>query len=237
MAVFHQWHCLVKVILPSAYTFLYREISSFSYSPKHPRLFLALSKHVSLSEEMATLRPATMISMAPRHYLFTQSSAVQLSRRAFSSSQSSRLRASQITASQFKSGPAPPRLPKEDQEIFEALQKQSTGAFSTPRQPPKINQSPDSTSIEVDQAEAETTQRAEKMADSGTQASFKEEFDRVIEARGKGEELHPNVRRGSRPEFEGETNPKTGEVGGPKNEPLRWGAAGEWSYNGRTTDF
>ena len=75
------------------------------------------------------------------------------------------------------------------------------------------------------------------MAEEGQKKSFKDEFDRVIEARGKGEELHPNVRRGARPEFDGETNPKTGEVGGPKNEPLRWGAAGEWSYNGRTTDF
>ena len=35
-------------------------------------------------------------------------------------------------------------------------------------------------------------------------------------------------------------NPVTGEVGGPKNEPLRWGSTGErgdWSYNGRVTDF
>lgn len=67
---------------------------------------------------------------------------------------------------------------------------------------------------------------------------LKERFEKVaFEARGEGEELHPNVRRGAKPEFEGEVNPKTGEVGGPKNEPLRWGAAGEWAYNGRTTDF
>lgn len=75
------------------------------------------------------------------------------------------------------------------------------------------------------------------MASQGSERSFKDEFNRVIEARGKGEELHPNVRRGAPPEFEGDTNPTTGEVGGPKNEPLRWGASGEWSYNGRTTDF
>lgn len=186
---------------------------------------------------MATLRPSAIVSMAPRHYLFTQSTATQHSRRFLSSSPSIRLRASQVAASQFRTGPAPPRLPKEEQEIFEALQRQSTGAFSTPRQTPQINQSPDSTPIEVNEAEAETTNRAEKMAEAGTQTSFKEEFDRVIEARGKSEELHPNVRRGARPEFDGETNPKTGEVGGPKNDPLRWGAAGEWSYNGRTTDF
>lgn len=61
-----------------------------------------------------------------------------------------------------------------------------------------------------------------------------------LEASGKGEELHPDMRRGAKPEFEGDTNPKTGEVGGPKNEPLRWGSGeerGDWSYNGRVTDF
>ncbi|KAL0640717.1 hypothetical protein Q9L58_000021 [Maublancomyces gigas] len=46
--------------------------------------------------------------------------------------------------------------------------------------------------------------------------------------------LHPDARRGAAPEFEGDTNPKTGEVGGPKNDPLRHG---DYSYNGRVTDF
>ncbi|GLB06817.1 putative mitochondrial protein, conserved [Aspergillus tubingensis] len=105
----------------------------------------------------------------------------------------------------FSSGPAPPRLPKEEQEIFEELQRKSTGAFSTPQ----INQSPDS----------EPAVAAE------------------INATGKGEELHPDVKYGVKPEFEGEKNPKTGEIGGPKNEPLRWGAEGDWSYGGRVTDF
>lgn len=58
-----------------------------------------------------------------------------------------------------------------------------------------------------------------------------------IAAKGDGEELHPNVRRGAPNEFEGDTNPKTGEVGGPKTEPQRWGHASDWSYNGRVTDF
>jgi hypothetical protein len=39
------------------------------------------------------------------------------------------------------------------------------------------------------------------------------------------------------PEFEGDVNPKTGEAGGPKNEPLKWGGRGDWSYNGKVTDF
>lgn len=58
-----------------------------------------------------------------------------------------------------------------------------------------------------------------------------------VDATGQGEELHPNVRRGAAPEFTGDVNPKTGEVGGPKNDPLRWGAEADWSYNGRVTDF
>ncbi|AET40671.1 Sdh8p Ecym_6291 [Eremothecium cymbalariae DBVPG len=36
------------------------------------------------------------------------------------------------------------------------------------------------------------------------------------------------------PEFEGDVNPKTGEIGGPKQDPLRHG---DYSYNGRVTDF
>ena len=185
---------------------------------------------------MANLRRAVpALSSAPRHYLFTRSTISILPHRSLSSS----IRTQQDSSSSFGqfSGPAPPRLPKEEQEIFETLQKQSTGAFSTPRATPQINQSPDSTPAEADEAESETTLRAEKMAESGSQQSFKEEFNRVIQARGKGEELHPNVRRGAKPEFEGDVNPKTGEVGGPKNDPLRWGASSEWSYNGRTTDF
>lgn len=122
----------------------------------------------------------------------------------------------------FATGPSPPRLPPKEQEEFERLQKASTGAFSTPRTPassrPQINQSPDSEPI----VEAE------------------KKIEARVAATGKGEELHPDVRRGAKPEFEGEINPKTGEVGGPKNEPLRWGSTGErgdWSYNGRVTDF
>ncbi|WEW57182.1 hypothetical protein PRK78_002644 [Emydomyces testavorans] len=112
----------------------------------------------------------------------------------------------------FQTGPAPPRLPKEEQEIFEHLQCQSTGAFSTPRAPPKVNQ-------------------------PGETAGSPSRQERGSSQINEGEELHPDVRRGAKPEFEGDVNPKTGEVGGPKNEPLRWGAGGDWSYNGRVTDF
>jgi hypothetical protein len=139
----------------------------------------------------------------------------------------------------FGAGPAPPRLPKEEQDLYEQLQKSSTGAFSTPsikptvvvnqsserpseiqaRQPPRINQSPVS---DVDSMSTEP--KAENV-------------NAKVIARGEGEELHPDIRRGAKPEFEGDRNPKTGETGGPKNDPLRWGGGVDWSYNGRVTDF
>jgi hypothetical protein len=142
----------------------------------------------------------------------------QLSRRAAAFSTSTAHKVSSF------GGPSPPRLPKEEQELFEKLQKQSTGAFSQPKPDPeptsqpsirmKINQSPDSAEPEI-------------------------RFENGKEIK-KGEEFHPNMRRGAPPEFEGDVNPKTGEIGGPKNEPLRWGSthnSGDWSYNGRVTDF
>ncbi|KAH6639946.1 hypothetical protein BKA67DRAFT_633072 [Truncatella angustata] len=67
------------------------------------------------------------------------------------------------------------------------------------------------------------------------------EFERLQRSANTQEPLDPvsnlPLRKGAPPEFEGEVNPKTGEVGGPKNEPLRWGHSGDWSYNGRVTDF
>jgi hypothetical protein len=182
------------------------------------------------------------ISSAPRAHLFAK--------RTYSFS-AARF-ADEKSISLFNRGPSPPLLPKEDQDLFEKLQAQSTGAFSTPRAPPRINQSPDSSVVEKAQAETEINERvsgltvaeqeqsqsqSKDQTQSQSKSQFQEDYKKIIEARGQGEELHPNVRRGAEPEFEGEVNPKTGEVGGPRNEPLRWGAAGEWSYNGRTTDF
>lgn len=121
----------------------------------------------------------------------------------------------------FGIGPAPPRLPTKEQEEFERLQKLSSGAFSTPK---------NSTVISDSQA---------KLNSSSISRVENEAVARVV-AKGDGQELHPDIRRGSSPEFEGERNPKTGEIGGPKIEPLRWGSTGErgdWSYNGRVTDF
>jgi hypothetical protein len=122
---------------------------------------------------------------------------------------------SSSSSSPFEQQPAPPRLSKEEQEIFERLQRQSTGPFGAPHEEeiplrelstkPKVNQSPDS--VAGDAAATE------------------------------GVNMHPDFLARMKPEFEGDVNPKTGEVGGPKNEPLRWGAKGDWSFGGRVTDF
>lgn len=45
---------------------------------------------------------------------------------------------------------------------------------------------------------------------------------------------HPDARRTPKPDFEGERNPVTGEIGGPKKDPL---LHREWTYGGRATDF
>ncbi|KAF1852008.1 DUF1674-domain-containing protein [Cucurbitaria berberidis CBS 394.84] len=179
---------------------------------------------------MATIRRT--LTHLPRH----------LSRRPFSTSRS------HLTQSPFGSGPAPPRLPKEEQEIFEKLQRQSTGAFSTPREDAaptttefksstrmQINQSPDSA---PGQSSTQQLPQSGRMQINQSPDSSPEtiRFENGKQIR-KGEDLHPNIRRGAPPEFEGDVNPKTGEVGGPKNEPLRWGGQGDWSYNGRVTDF
>ncbi|WWC90756.1 uncharacterized protein L201_005693 [Kwoniella dendrophila CBS 6074] len=48
------------------------------------------------------------------------------------------------------------------------------------------------------------------------------------------EELHKDIRRGPKPDFSGDTNPKTGERGGPKTDPFKAGDQ-DWSYAGRVT--
>ncbi|MCJ1400878.1 putative mitochondrial protein, conserved [Xylographa trunciseda] len=148
-------------------------------------------------------------------------------------STSARLRAQ----SPFGAGPAPPRLPENEQKLYEQLQKSSTGAFSTPKPIVVVNQSP-ATPKPV-QSRPQVNQSPNTSSKSTTPPSDRDlaAVDARVRATGDGEELHPDIRRGVKPEFEGERNPKTGEIGGPKNEPLRWGGNVDWSYNGRVTDF
>jgi len=116
--------------------------------------------------------------------------------------------------SAFAKSPSPPLLPKEEQEIFEQLQRTKSSnhndTASAASNMAKIDHQKDETLNSVSTATASTSSQ---------------------------DRLHPDIRKGAPPEFDGETNPKTGEIGGPKNEPLRWGSAGDWSYNGRVSDF
>ncbi|KDQ57495.1 hypothetical protein JAAARDRAFT_35206 [Jaapia argillacea MUCL 33604] len=51
--------------------------------------------------------------------------------------------------------------------------------------------------------------------------------------------LHPDAPIPLKPEFEGNVNPKTGEVDGPKREPVKRYTEdeGDWSFKGRVSDF
>ncbi|KAL8779967.1 MAG: hypothetical protein Q9213_006692 [Squamulea squamosa] len=140
-------------------------------------------------------------------------------------------------ATSFSQSPAPPRLPKEEQELYEKLQASSTGAFSTPKPTVVVNQGVTPETSRSSKPQINQSPHSTPPPTNGSQSSTSEELNARVQVTGKGEELHPDVRRGSKPDFEGERNPTTGEVGGPKNEPLRWGGGVDWSYNGRVTDF
>ena len=139
----------------------------------------------------------------------------------------------------FGAGPAPPRLPKEQQELYEELQRSSTGPFSTPNVKPTfvVNESTSTSPATESRQPPQISQSPAANADNMSVEQRVENVNAKFTTMGEEEELHPDVRRGARPEFEGERNPKTGETGGPKNEPLRWGGNVDWSYNGRVTDF
>ncbi|TAQ86185.1 hypothetical protein B7494_g5478 [Chlorociboria aeruginascens] len=117
----------------------------------------------------------------------------------------------------FATGPSPPRLPPKEQEEFERLQKSSTGAFSTAKpQQPNVTTNP--TSSSSSSSSPQINQSPASRPDENVELMA---INARVAATGKGAELHPDIRRGAKPEFEGEVNPKTGEVGGPKIEPLR----------------
>lgn len=97
--------------------------------------------------------------------------------------------------------PAPPRLPKEQQEEFEKLQKLAN-----------LQAAIDEYNRQITEEGMTNSEIEEAPTDIGVTAQY---FKTI-------------------PEFEGEINPETGEVGGPKQDPLKHN---DWSYNGRVTDF
>ncbi|KAI4599022.1 putative mitochondrial protein, conserved [Pestalotiopsis sp. 9143b] len=120
----------------------------------------------------------------------------------------------------FAHSPAPPRLPAEEQAEFERLQRAANTQESL--DPADHDAPPAAEAQQINPSPVvESPVAKEALSNSAT----------------LGEVSNLPLRKGAPPEFEGEINPKTGEVGGPKNEPLRWGSAGDWSYNGRVTDF
>lgn len=101
--------------------------------------------------------------------------------------------------------PGPPRLPKEQQEEFEMLQKTANSQAAIDEYNRQI--------LETGAAQSDVADAPQLKTDVG---------------------LHPQFFK-TIPEFEGDVNPVTGERGGPKQDPLRHG--GDWSFNGRVTDF
>lgn len=76
-------------------------------------------------------------------------------------------------------------------------------------------------------------------------ASDQAEFDALLKANqtigaspaiaSPSEDLqHKDLRRGPKKDFEGDVNPKTGEMGGPKTDPFKAGDQ-DWQYGGRVT--
>ncbi|WYZ43490.1 hypothetical protein EsH8_VI_001189 [Colletotrichum jinshuiense] len=140
-------------------------------------------------------------------------------------------------SSTFSRGPAPPRLPPDQQAEFERLQRQASvsSAFQHLVDEPAPSAATPATST----PRHATTPAASDAAANATVASGESQQAPATPtiAASDEETMHPNYVRGAPPEFEGDVNPRTGEVGGPKREPLRWGSGGDWSYNGRVTDF
>lgn len=128
--------------------------------------------------------------------------------------------------SPFASQPSPLRLPPDEQAEFERLQR--AAGTQEPLDPAAADEEAAARAINPDPAVASPV-AAEGLRNEGTLPD--------AAAAGDGADTLLPLRRGAPPEFEGDVNPRTGEVGGPKNEPLRWGAGGDWSYNGRVTDF
>ncbi|CAI5756760.1 unnamed protein product [Candida verbasci] len=109
--------------------------------------------------------------------------------------------------SKFDFQPGPPKLPKEQQEEFENLQHIAQTQIVIDEFNDKL--------AEANREEPNNTNapNLSKDNDIGNFAYFK-----------------------TIPEFEGDVNPKTGERGGPKQDPLKHGD-NEWTFNGRVIDF
>lgn len=106
----------------------------------------------------------------------------------------------------------------------------SKGSFKRGPAPPALN--------------AEDQKEFEKLVQQANTQMVIEEFNETHGNADKAQAVGPKLSTsdvgtfGSQmqtiPEFEGSVNPETGEVNGPKQDPIRHG---DWSFNGRVTDF
>lgn len=133
----------------------------------------------------------------------------------------------------FQPGPSPPRLPAAEQAEFERLQRAAADRLADPT--PLPHERP--ATVTSASTPAPSPASTPRHTSSTTTTTVTPPTPSPSSTTTTKEELPAGVWRGARPEFEGDKNPRTGEVGGPKTEPLRWGSGGDWSYNGRVTDF
>jgi hypothetical protein len=120
------------------------------------------------------------------------------------------------STSPFGNRPGPPLLPPDQQREFEELVRKAQAPLSAA---PKTH-----------------TIGAMNSASSSGVSSKIDDGDTTVVADATAEvlERHPDAPKRLPPEFIGDVNPKTGERGGPKREPLKFG---DWSYGGKVTDF
>lgn len=136
------------------------------------------------------------------------------------------------SSSFLQNSPAPPRLPADQQAEFERLQRAAAATLNSHTSiPSSISIDPLATSRHVTTPSPKSNPQAQ-VQEPPTLHRAPSPVDFVTAGTFSG-----GIRGGAPPEFEGDKNPKTGEIGGPKNEPLRWGPEGDWSFNGRVTDF
>ncbi|KAI5960187.1 uncharacterized protein KGF55_004910 [Candida pseudojiufengensis] len=110
----------------------------------------------------------------------------------------------------------PPKLPEKEQKEFERLQNIAMSQIAiedyNDRVAASLSSGDSGMQDIVDRPPTLETNKEEDNSDIGNFAYLK-----II------------------PEFEGDINPKTGERGGPKQDPLK--GSDEWTFNGRTIDF
>ena len=123
---------------------------------------------------------------------------------------------SNASTSPFGNRPGPPLLPPDQQREFEELVRKAQAPLSTS---PKTH-----TTGAINSTSSSDVTRPSDIGDTTV----------VTDATAEVLDRHPDAPKRLPPEFIGEVNPKTGEIGGPKREPLKFG---DWSYGGKVTDF